>query len=95
MMEYVLYGLAAAYLIFGAVLTHSVIAGMHRRRGSIRDWVLGSVSMPVLFVLGLLLIAFEKAWARLMKILDLEPPEEMRAGPAEPAPEKSGSRDRR
>lgn len=91
-MEYLLYGLAAAYLIFGAVLTHSVIAGMHRRRGNLRDWVLGTVSMPVLFVLGLLLIAFEKAWARLMKVLDLEPPEEMRAGPVDPDRQKSASK---
>jgi hypothetical protein len=51
-MEYFLYGLAAAYLIFGAVLTHSVISGMHRRRGKFRDWVLGTAFMPVILCSG-------------------------------------------
>ncbi len=84
-MDYVLYGLAAAYLIFGAVLTHSVISGMHRRRGKFRDWALGTAFMPVIFVLGLICMAFEKLWARLKIVLDLEPVEELRAGPKEPA----------
>ncbi len=87
-MNYTLIGIAV-YLVFGAVLTHSMISGMHRRRGKVRDWVLGAVAMPVLFVVGLLCMAFEKLWARLMKVLDLEPPEEMRAGPADAPPEKS------
>ena len=84
-MEYFLYGLATAYLIFGAVLTHSVISGMHRRRGKFRDWVLGTAFMPIVFLIGLICIAFEKMWARLLIVLDLERPEEMRAGPKEPA----------
>jgi len=85
-LDYVLYGLAAAYLLFGAVLTHSVLSGMHRRPRQVRDWLLGPVSLPVLFVIALLMAAFEKAWARLMKMLDLEPPEEMRPGPPPEAP---------
>ena len=81
----------AAYLVFGAILTHGMISSMHRRRGNVRDWLLGTAAMPILFVAGLLCIAFEKLWARLMKVLDLEPPEEMRAGPADAPPRKTGS----
>lgn len=84
MMTYILYGLAAAYLIFGAVLTHSVIAGMHNRRGKIRDWLLGIVFMPIVFVFGLICIGLEKLWARLLIVLDLERAEELRAGPKDP-----------
>lgn len=87
-MNYTLIGLAA-YLIFGAILTHSVISSMHRRRGKLRDWAIGAVTMPVLFVVGLACMAFEKLWARLMKVLDLKPPEEMRAGPDSGPPAKT------
>lgn len=89
-MDYVLYGLVAAYLIFGVVLTHSVISGMHRRRGKVRDWMLGVSFMPVVFVLGLVCLAFEKLWARLKIVLDLEPVEELRAGPKKPSVHDTG-----
>ncbi len=40
--------------------------------------------MPVLLVLALLMMLFEKLWARLLVLLDFDPPENMRAGPAPP-----------
>lgn len=90
-MTYVLWGIAAAYLAFGAFLTSSMMAAMHRRRHPIRDWVLGSCFMPVLFVVGLVCMFCEKLWARILPLLDFEPPEQMRAGPADPAAESSKS----
>ena len=91
-MNYMLFGIAA-YLMVGAYLTHSRLAGMQKRRSLLRDWALGSALLPVVFLLGLLFILFEKLWARLLIVLDLDPTEDMRAGPAEPATRKSGSND--
>jgi hypothetical protein len=88
MMTYALYGLAAAYLIFGAILTHSMMASMHRRRHPLRDWLFGIVSMPVLFLVGVIFMACEKLWARLLPLLAFEKPEVMRAGP-DTAPQRS------
>jgi hypothetical protein len=83
------YYVLAAYLAFGLYLTHGVMSGMHRPRRSIRDWALGAIGMPVLFVAGLVLIACEKLWARILPLLDLEKPEEMRAGPLKPGEGKA------
>ncbi|MGE4064539.1 MAG: hypothetical protein AB7E79_14330 [Rhodospirillaceae bacterium] len=83
-MNYALYALAA-YLIVGLYLTHLVISSMVRRKWKFRDWILGAFAMPLVILAGLACELWEKAWARLMKILDLEPPEEMRPGPAAPA----------
>jgi hypothetical protein len=88
---YVLYGLGAAYLIFGAILTHSMLAAMHRRRHPLRDWVLGTIGMPVLFFIGVIFMACEKLWARLLPLLAFEKPEVMRAGP-ETAPQRKDAR---
>jgi len=90
-MNYALYALAA-YLILGLYLTYVVMSGMHRRKWKFRDWLLGAVAMPMVILAGLLCELFEKLWARLMKVLDLEPPEEMRPGPTEPAKQKSETR---
>ena len=78
--------LLAVYWLFGAGLTYSMRSGMHRRRTPVRDWLLGPVAMPVLFLVGLIFMACEKLWARLLPLLDYEKPEEMRAGPLPPAP---------
>lgn len=90
MMTYVLYGLAGAYLLWGMVLTYTLRSGLHRRGGFMRDWLLGPLVLPVLFLIGLAFMAWEKLWARLMIVLDLDPPEEMRAGPA-PKPGAKGA----
>tara|TARA_R110000868_G_scaffold49259_2_gene158871 strand:+ start:945 stop:1226 length:282 start_codon:yes stop_codon:yes gene_type:complete len=83
----------AAYLALGAFLTHLILMEMHRPRRRIRDFALGAVLAPILLVVLLLLLLFEKLWARLVIILDLEPPENMRAGPTEPASGKSTTKD--
>lgn len=90
-----IYIVIAVYLITGLYLTRVMLAGMQRRRSHLRDWVLGSVSMPVVMLIGLLCLVVEKLWARLLVALDYEPPEEMRAGPVEPAREDSSPHDRR
>lgn len=87
------YAAAGAYLLFGLYLTHGVFAGMHKPRRRLRDWALGAVSMPVLFVVGLVFMAAERIWARLLPLLDFEKPEEMRAGPVEPGRGKPGPKD--
>ena len=66
---------------------------MHRPRRRLRDFALGSVLAPILLVALILLLLFEKLWARLVVVLDLEPPENMRAAPAEPASRKPASKD--
>lgn len=93
-MIYVLYGLAAAYLIFGAILTHGMLAAMHRRRHPLKDWVFGILGMPVLFFIGVVFMACEKLWARPLPLLAFEKPEEMRAGPKDTAPSNTNSRPR-
>ena len=87
------YYVAAAYLAFGLYLTHGVFSGMHRPRRRLRDWALGAVSMPVLFIVGLIFMACEKIWARILPLLDFEKPEEMRAGPVEPDQKKASGQD--
>ncbi len=89
-MNYVLFAIAA-YLALGAFLTHSMLAGMQGRRRLLRDWALGSAFLPIVFLVGLLFILFEKLWARLLVFLDLDPAEEMRAGPVDPTRQKSDS----
>jgi hypothetical protein len=87
------YYVIAAYLAFGLYLTHGVMSGMKRPRRRIRDWALGGISMPVLFVVGLVFIACDKLWARILPLLDFEKPEELRAGPVEPGQDKAAPKD--
>ena len=54
-------------------------------RLSVRDIVFGSVFMPILFIFFILFELLEEAWKRLLLALDYDAPEEMRAGPIEPA----------
>lgn len=88
-MTYVLYGLLAAYLITGLILTRTILRAP-RKRQRLRDLALGAVVMPVLFVALLVAEAFNKAWRRLMLMLDLKPPEEMQPGPPDPSTQDSG-----
>jgi hypothetical protein len=69
-----LYLAVAAYLVFGLYLTHGVLAGMHRPRRRLRDWVLGAISMPILFAVGLIFIGCEKLWAWLLPLLAFDKP---------------------
>ncbi len=82
----------AAYLALGVFLTHLLLLEMHRPRRRFRDFALGSVLAPVLLVFLILLVLFEKLWARLVIVLDLEPPENMRAGPVEPTNSKPNTK---
>jgi hypothetical protein len=70
--------------VIGIILTYNVLA-LPRRRLKLRDLVVGAVVMPVLAVVLVLCEVFEKAWKRLLIILDYNPPEEMRAGPKPPS----------
>ena len=74
----------ALYLVLGFFLTRWIIKGTTRRLG-FRDIVVGPVAMPILCLFLILFTLCEKLWARLLIVLDLDPPEEMRAGPREPA----------
>ena len=85
-MDYALDALAA-YLVGGLILTRYVLkAPSHRMR--LRDYALGGLVMPVLFVVLLGLILIEDLWKKLLLALDFDPPEEMRAGP-KPSPEQA------
>ena len=81
------YSGAAAYLIGGFFLTRSILKSTTMRL-SFRDVVFGSVFMPILFVFFLLFELMEEAWKRLLLTLDFDAPEEMRAGPVEPADDR-------
>lgn len=72
------------YLLVGLFLTQNVLRAPTLKM-RLRDMAIGAVVMPVLFVALLLFAFFEDMWRRLMIVLDLDPPEEMRAGPKEPA----------
>jgi hypothetical protein len=89
-MTYVLYG-ALAYLVIGAGLTRLIFSGPGTPRGTFKDFVIGSLIIPVVSVALLIFILFEKLWARLLIALDYEPPENMRAGPLEPPGQDSDS----
>ena len=82
-MNYVWWGIAA-YLAVGMVLTLKVLR-IPRRRMRLRDLALGAVVMPVLSTALFLCVLFEDLWRRLIIVLDLDPPEEMRAGPKDPS----------
>ncbi len=74
---------AAAYLLVGVILARTVFKAPSMRL-RFRDHLLGAVCMPVLFVALLVFSLIEDLWARLLIVLDYEPPEEMRAGPKDP-----------
>ncbi len=80
-----IYALAAiaAYLALGFVLTRYVAAPKMRMKFS--DAVLGAAFMPVIMTALLACMLYEEAWKRILIMLSFDPPEEMRAGPEEPA----------
>lgn len=84
-MIYVL-GAVAAYLALGFILTRYVTAPSLRMKLS--DAFLGAFFMPVIMAGLLLCTLYEAAWKRLLIALAFDPPEEMRAGPEEPAGEE-------
>lgn len=73
-----------AYLVAGLVLTFMILPGPNKRRLRFRDVIIGSIAMPVLFVLLIVFDISEEAWARILIMLDFDPPEIMRAGPKKP-----------
>ena len=87
-MTYILYGILAAYLIAGLILTRTVLRPNRRLR--YYEVALGAVFMPILFIFLLLCIFFEDLWKRLLIALDFDPPEEMRAGPKDPSDDVLG-----
>lgn len=76
------------YLVLGLILTRNVLR-MPRRRMRFWDVALGAVIMPVLSLILFLCIIGEDLWKRLLIALDLNPPEEMRAGPKPPTGDTS------
>jgi ABC-type uncharacterized transport system permease subunit len=89
---HVIWGLVGAYLVTGLMLTRNVLRRpKSRNKMRLHDWAIGSVVMPAMFVFLMLCVFFEKMWARLLIVLDFNPPEEMRAGPKDPedGPQKS------
>ena len=85
-MNYFYIGIAV-YLVAGLVLTRSILKNTSMRM-RFRDAVLGAVATPILFTAMLAFELFEDLWARLLVMLDYDPPEEMRAGPKEPVREQ-------
>lgn len=79
----------ATYLVLGVVLTRVVFRAPSLKM-RLRDYTLGALFMPILFVALLLFMLFEELWARLLIVLDYNPPEEMRAGPKEPDSDGKG-----
>ena len=78
-MNYVRYAIAA-YLVVGILLTRTVLRAPSLRM-RFRDYVLGSIVMPVLFVALLTCVVSEDLMKRILIALDFDPPENMRAGP--------------
>ncbi len=83
----------AAYLALGAFLTRLILMEMYRPPRRLRDFALRSVLAPILLVVLILSLLFEKLWAKLVIVLDLEPPENMQTGPSELTSGKSKSKD--
>ena len=79
-MVYVWAGLAA-YLVIGLILTYSILPGPNKRPLRFRDIVLGSLFMPILFVILIVFDISEEMWAKILIVLDFDPPEIMRAKP--------------
>ena len=77
--HYVRYAIAG-YLFVGLLLTRVILrAPSHRMR--IRDYLIGSVAMPILFVALLTCVVSEDLMRKILIALDFDPPENMRAGP--------------
>ncbi len=82
---YVIWGLIGAYLLTGLIMTRNVLRRpKSRNKMRLHDWVIGSFVMPMMFVFLMACVLWEKLWARLLIVLDFNPPEEMRAGPKDP-----------
>jgi hypothetical protein len=82
-MTYFYFGLAA-YLVLGVILTFVILPGPMKRRLGFRDVVLGSIFMPILFVLLIFFDISEEMWARILIVLAFDPPEKMRPGAPKP-----------
>ncbi|MHB1206237.1 MAG: hypothetical protein ACYCZX_11755 [Rhodospirillaceae bacterium] len=79
-MIYLIIGVSA-YLAAGLVLTYMILPGPMKRALRFRDVIVGPIAMPVLFVLLIVFDISEEAWARILIMLDFDPPEVMRARP--------------
>lgn len=80
-MGYVYIGIAV-YYVLGFILTRVILKGTTIRM-SFRDFVVAPFAMPVLFVVLMVFDISEEAWARILVMLDFDPPEQMRAKPLE------------
>lgn len=78
-MNYLYIGLGVYYLL-GFVLTRVILKGTTIRMG-LRDFLFAPLAMPVLFVVLMVFDISEEAWAKILVILDFDPPEQMRAKP--------------
>lgn len=79
-LKYWLWGAAAVYLLLGLILTRVVLKGTTYRL-RFRDVVVGSVAMPILFVLLMVFEISDETWRRILILLAFDPPEIMRAKP--------------
>ena len=79
-----LWGAAGAYLVLGLILTKVILKGTTYRL-KFRDALVGSVAMPILFLLLMFFEISDETWRRILIMLAFDPPEIMRAKPLEPA----------
>lgn len=80
-MNYLYIGIGI-YYVLGFILTRVILKGTTIRMG-FRDFLVAPLAMPVLFVVLMVFDVSEEAWAKILVILDFEPPERMRAKPIE------------
>ncbi|MBX7199233.1 MAG: hypothetical protein K1X51_07625 [Rhodospirillaceae bacterium] len=78
-MTYVYIGIGV-YYVLGFILTRVILKGTTLRMG-FRDFIVAPFAMPVLFVVLMVFDLSEEAWARILVMLDFDPPEKMRAKP--------------
>jgi hypothetical protein len=70
----------AIYYVLGFILTRVILKGTTIRMG-FRDFLFAPLAMPVLFVVLMVFDISEEAWAKMLVMLDFDPPEQMRAKP--------------
>lgn len=80
-MNYLYIGIGV-YYVLGFILTRVILKGTTIRMG-FRDFLVAPLAMPVLFVVLMAFDVSEEAWAKILVILDFDPPERMRAKPIE------------
>lgn len=78
-MNYLYIGIAV-YYVLGFILTRVILKGTSIRMG-FRDFLVAPLAMPVLFVALMVCDISEEAWAKILVMLDFDPPEKMRARP--------------